>query len=138
MAFFVEHAGKGEMANKQSYMEKLELKRNTMLAAGLISERYPKVSGIVLRMTYYQRTSDPVLMVRTVNFVPTDYACFRLDCMREECANGGFELAPVISRLIKNVKKSAKGKIVCCGKSEDLRPGHASIAYEITIQYADR
>jgi len=55
---------------KQSYLEKLELKRSAMLAAGLISERFPEISNIVFRMTYYQRTSDPVLMVRTVNFFP--------------------------------------------------------------------
>lgn len=123
------------MANKQSYMEKQELKRSVMLAAGLVSERFPGVSGIVFRMTYYQRTSDPVLMVRTVNFFPTDYACFRMECMREECANGGFDLTPVVAGLVKNRKKSVKGKIVCNGTNETLRPGHASISYEVTIQY---
>jgi len=125
----------GEIMHKQSYMEKLELKRNNMVAAGLISERYPEVLSIVFRMTYYQKTSDPVLMKRTVNFVPTDYACFRMDCMREECTHGGFELTPVVDGLIKNLKRSVKGKIVCNGKSETLRIGHASIAYEVTIQY---
>lgn len=120
---------------KQSYMEKLELKKNTMLAAGLVSERFPGVSSIVLQMTYYQRTADPILMKRTVNFTPNDYACFRMDCMREECTQGGFELAPVVANLIKSSKKSAKGKIICNGKSETLRFGHASIAYEISVQY---
>lgn len=123
------------MTNKQSYMEKLELKKSKMLAAGLVSERYPEVSSIVFHMTYYQRTSDPVLMKRTINFVPTDYACFHMNCMREECANGGFELTPVVVGLIKNLKKTVKGKIVCNGKSESLPLGHASIAYEINIQY---
>ena len=124
------------MTHKQSYMEKLELKKNKMLAAGLVSERYPGVSSIVFRMTYYQKTSDPVLMTRTVNFIPTDYACFRMDCMREECCNGGFELTPVVTGLIKNLKKTVKGKIVCNGKSESLPNGHASIAYEVSIQYS--
>jgi len=74
-------------------------------------------------------------MVRTVNFFPTDYACFRMDCIREECTNGGFDLAPVVSSLVKTRKKSVKGKIVCNGKNENLRPGHASIAYEVSVQY---
>jgi hypothetical protein len=120
---------------KQSYLEKQEMKKSNMLAAGLVSERYPSVSTIVLHMTYYQRTSDPILMKRTLNFLPTDYACFHLDCMREECANGGFELSQVIAEMIKKNIKSAKGKIVCTGKSESLHLNHASISYEISIQY---
>ena len=113
----------------------MELKKNIMLSAGLVSERLPGVTCIVLNMTYYQRTADPILMKRIVNFFPTDYACFRMDCVREECINGGFDLTPVVTSLVKNRKKSIKGKIVCNGKSETLRLGHASIAYEVSIQY---
>ena len=123
------------MALKQNYKEKLELKRNTMLAAGLVSERFPAVSNIMFRMTYYQRTADPILMKRTISFSPTNYACFHLECMREECTDGGFDLMPVVAGLVKNNKKSVSGKIVCNGKSEDLRHGHASIAYEVSVQY---
>jgi hypothetical protein len=123
------------MALKQNYKEKLELKKNAMLAAGLVSERFPAVSSILFRMTYYQRTADPVLMKRTINFAPTNYACFHLECMRDECTEGGFDLTPVVAGLIKNNKKSVSGKIVCSGKSEDLRHGHASIAYEVSVQY---
>ena len=124
------------MTHKQSYMEKLELKKNKMLAAGLVSERYPGVSSIVFRMTYYQKTSDPVLMTRTVNFIPTDYACFHMDCMREECTNGGFDLLPVVTGLFKERKKTVKGKICCDGKNEAVVAGHASIAYEVSVQSA--
>lgn len=124
------------MTNKQSYMEKMELKKKVMLAAGLVSDRFPGVSSIVLHMTYYQKTSDPVLMKRTVNFFPSHYACFHMECMREECTNGGFDLAPVVASLVKNQKKAIAGKLVCSGKSDSLRLGHASIAYEVSIQYA--
>jgi len=124
--------------NKQSYVEKMEMKKNAMLAAGLVSERYPEVSSIVLHMTYFQRTSDPVLMKRTVNFVCNNYASFHMDCMREECTNGGFNLAPVVSALVKNRKKTVKGKLVCKGKNKVLGPGHATITYEVNIQYKKR
>jgi hypothetical protein len=123
------------MAIKQNYKEKLELKRNTMLAAGLVSDRFPAVANIMFRMTYYQRTADPILMKRTISFSPTNYACFHLECMREGCTDGGFDLTPVVASLVKNNKKSVSGKIVCNGKSEDLRHGHASIAYEVSVQY---
>ncbi len=106
-----------------------------MLASGRVSERMPEVSSIVFRMTYYQRTAGAVLMKRIVNFVPSDYACFHMECMREECSNGGFDLTPVVAGLVKNHKKSVKGNIFCHGKSETLRFGHASIAYEVNIEY---
>jgi hypothetical protein len=123
------------MAIKQNYKEKLELKRDAMQAAGLVGERLPGVSNIVFQMTYYQRTAGPVLMKRTMNFFPTDYACFRMECMREECINGGFDLTQVVAGLVKNRKKSVKGSIVCRGKSETLSHGHASISYEVSIEY---
>jgi hypothetical protein len=123
------------MIRKQSYREQLEAKKNIMLAAGLVSERFPGVSNIEFRMTYYQKTKDPVLMKRTVSFSPTNYAFFRLDCMRDECSNGGFDLAPVVNSLVKGRKTAGKGNINCHGKTDTLGHGHASIAYEISIQY---
>lgn len=123
------------MALKQNYKEKLELKRNAMLAAGLVSERFPAVSNIMFSMTYYQKTSHPVLMTRTISFFPTNYACFHLDCMLEECTDGGFDLAPVVARLVKKNEKSISGKIVCSGKNEAVSHGHASIAYKVSVQY---
>jgi hypothetical protein len=123
------------MAYRQNYREKLELTRLSMLAIGLVSERFPGVSSIVFQMTYYQSTLDPVLMKRTLSFLPANYACFHMDCMREECTNGGFDLAPVVAGLVKDRKKSVKGNIFCKGKNETLRLGHARIAYEVSIQY---
>ncbi|HUI46990.1 MAG TPA: hypothetical protein VL122_13515 [Nitrospirota bacterium] len=126
------------MPSNQNYKEKMEIKKNAILASGRVSERLPDVASIVFRMTYYQRAAGPVLMTRTVNFVPTDYACFHLDCTREECTNGGFDLAPVVANLVKRRKKSVKGNLSCRGKSESLRFGHASIAYEVSIEYNKR
>ena len=122
------------MNYRQSYKEKLELERACLLAAGLVSERYSGVSSIVLHMTYYQRSLlDPILMKRTLSFLPTNYACFHMKCMKEECNNGGFDLAPVVAGLVKTRKKSIKGRIFCHGTNE-IR-GHASISYEVNIQY---
>ena len=122
------------MNSRQNHLEKQELLKKNKLAAGLVSERFPGVSAIVFSMTYYQKTSQTVLMQRTLNFISTDYAYFRMECMRDECTNGGFDLTSVVASLVKSKKKSVKGKISCNGKNEGLAPGHASIAYEITIQ----
>ena len=125
---------KGNMTHRQNHLERQELIRKKKFDAGLVSDRFPEVSEIVLRMTYYQRGSRPVLMVRTMSFLPTDYAYFHMDCVREECTNGGFDLAPVVTGLIKDHKKKVTGKISCTGKNETLAPRHASIAYEVSIQ----
>jgi len=121
------------MGNRQSYKEKLELERAALVAAGLVSERYAGVSSIEFHMTYYQRGLNPVLMERTLSFSPSNYAGFHMKCMHEGCTNGGYDLAPVVAGLAKSRKKSIKGKIFCHGTNDTL--GHASIAYEVNIQY---
>ncbi len=119
---------------RQNHLERQEQMKKKKLAAGLVAERFPGVSGIVFRLTYYQRGQQPALMVRTLNFLPSDYAYFHLDCTREECTNGGFDLMPVVNGMFKGRKKTVKGKICCGGKSSSLVPGHASIAYEVSVQ----
>jgi hypothetical protein len=123
------------MAHKQNYIESLEASKQRKLEAGLISERFPRVSDIVVRMTYYHKGANPVLMVRTVNFWPSQHAYFNMDCMIKGCLDGGFDLTQVITRMIKNRKKSEKGKLTCKGKSDTVGSDHASIAYEISIRY---
>ncbi len=123
------------MAHKQNYIERMELNKQLRLASGLVSERFPEVSDIVIYMTYYHKGANPILMVRTVNFFPSGYAYFNMDCMIRDCVDGGFDLTSVIADMIKNHKKLRKGKLACNGKNDALASDHASIAYEIRIQY---
>ncbi len=122
------------MRYRQSYKEKRELERAALVATGLVSERYSGLSNIEFRMTYYRIGLDAVLMTRTLSFSPTDYAGFHLKCMEDGCMNGGFDLAPVVAGLAKSRKKSIKGKLFCRGTNHTL--GHASIAYEVNVQYS--
>jgi len=121
------------MNHRQSYRQKLELERAALAALGLLSERYAGVSKIEFLMTYYMRSLDAVLMKRTLRFSPTDYAGFHMKCMEEGCTGGGFDLAPVVAGLAKSHKKTTKGKVYCHGINHTF--GHASIAYEVNIQY---
>lgn len=105
------------------------------LAAGLISERFPQVAGIVIRITYYGNAVDPVVMVRTLNIFPSSPAYFYVKCFVKGCDNGGFELAPEIKRIIKNNKKSGKGEMTCKGKGDFITSGHARIVYDVSVQY---
>ena len=121
------------MRYRQSYKEKLELERVAMAAAGLVSERYVGVSNIEFQMTYYQRGLHPVLMTRTLSFLPANYASFHMKCLHDGCTDGGYDLAPVVADLAKSRKKMIKGKLFCHGTNDTI--GHGSIAYEVNIQY---
>jgi len=122
--------------NSQAQRHADSLKRNEeKTASGLVSEKFPNVSGMVIKMTYYQETHDPVLMVRTINVYPTSPAFFRMNCAVKECDNGGFDLTSTIKKLVKGRKKSATGQMECCGSSGKKNSKHASISYEIDIKY---
>jgi len=123
------------MAHKQDYVERMQLNKQRRLASGLVSDCFPEVSGIVIHMTYYHKGVNPILMVRVVNFFPSGYAYFNMECMIKSCVDGGFDLTSVVTDMIKNHKKLGKGKLVCNGKGDVLPSDHASIAYEIRIQY---
>jgi len=123
------------MANRQNYAVIKEMKRQTNLAAGLVSDRFPSVSDIVINMTYFQRGERPVLMVRTVNIVPTSYALFKMDCMIRGCDGGGFDLTSVVTDMVKTNKKVKKGAIDCHGNIDAQASDHASIEYETVIKY---
>jgi hypothetical protein len=121
------------MNHRQSYRQKLELERTALAALGLVSERYAGVSKIEFHMTYYQRGIQPILMERTLTFTPANFAGFHMKCMMEGCTGGGYDLAPVVAGLAKSHKKTTKGKVYCHGMNHTF--GHASIAYEVNIQY---
>lgn len=120
---------------RNDYAIKKELKKQANLAAGLVSDRFPAVSDIVINMTYYRKGANPVLMVRTVNIVPASYALFKMDCMIKGCDGGGFDLTSVVADMVKTHKKVRKGALDCCGNSDNLASDHASIQYETVIRY---
>jgi hypothetical protein len=123
------------MANRNNYAAKMELKKQNKSAAGLISEQFPEVAGMVIQMTYYQNRANPLLMVRTVNVFPTSFAYFKMDCMIKGCEGGGFDLSPVVKSMIKEKKKGKKGRLDCCGKVDSSAAEHASVEYDIAIRY---
>jgi hypothetical protein len=126
------------MAHKQNYTAQAQLSRQNKLASGLLLERFPSVSTIVIRMTYFQRGANPVLMLRTVNILPSDAAFFKMECVIKGCDGGGFDLTQVIVGMVKAHKKVAKGKLSCCGKIDSQALDHASIEYEVGIRYGKK
>ena len=124
------------MRYTHSYRQKREEEQAAQVAAGLISERYAGISGIEFRMTYYHRSSNPVLMERTLRFSPANYARFHVPCEHEGCTGGGYDLAPVVAAMTRSGRTSAARRLYCHGSNGTI--GHGSIAYKITIQYRQR
>lgn len=123
------------MTNRNNYAAKMALKKQGWFDAGLVSERFPNISGIIINMAYYQKGPNPVLMRRTVNILPASYAYFNMECMIKGCADGGFDLTSVIANMVKTRKNVKKGNIICRGKIDTKYFDHASIEYNIAIKY---
>jgi hypothetical protein len=107
-------------------------KKQKRLDAGSLANHFPDVTGIVVNMSYKQLGMKQP-MPRTVNFVPSSYALFSIDCLSKECTDGGFDLTRVISGMVGNHKESTKGELTCEGGPAHK---HSHIEYEVTIQYA--
>lgn len=125
------------MRRRQNYAVIKDKKQQLRLAAGPISERFPSVFSIVLKMAYCHNGTEPIL-IRTVNFSPDDYAYFNMECLVKGCVKGGFDITPAVNSMIKSHKKSATGKLICKGKSDEFPSPHASIAYEVTVKYSQK
>lgn len=122
------------MRSRQNYAEMKEIKKQQRLATGLISDRFSEVSSIIIKMAYFHYGTEPIV-IRTVYFLPSGYAYFNIECLEKGCADGGYDLGPVVISMINSHKKSAKGKLVCKGKSDKLLSEHARIVYEVVIEY---
>jgi hypothetical protein len=126
---------------KQNYKEKLALEKTHKMSAGLVADRYSCVSAIIFQLKYYQSAFNRVLMTRTLSFIPANYAYFHLDCVKNDCCDGGFDLSPIVDDMIKNRKQTVKGTMFCKGKKILPRaphaPDHARLCYEITVKYGN-
>ncbi len=107
-------------------------RRQRKLDAGLMDAQFPEIAGIVVNMIYNQKGIQKSLP-RVVNFFPSSSALFRIDCLNKECVDGGFDLTPVITGMIKNHSRTAKGELIC--ESDSPSAEHATIAYEVAIKY---
>lgn len=107
-------------------------KRQRKIDAGFMGTQFPEVKGIVISMIYNQRGIQKSLP-RVVNFSTESYALFRVDCLNKECVDGGFDLTPIITGMIRNRREAAAGNLSCEGDGPSS--DHSTIAYEVAIQY---
>jgi len=106
-------------------------RKQDRLDSGFMSRHFPNVASIIISMIYTQRGARSIL--RTLNFYPGSYAFFRVDCLSDNCMEGGFDLSQIITSMIRNHSETAKGELNC--GSDNLAADHSNIVYEVAIQY---
>lgn len=112
--------------------EAWEERNRQMVEAGLVSERFPNVSSIVVTMDYSRGGFSAVH--RTLNFLPGSPAFFKISALGDECDEGGPDLTPFILGMIGSRRKSAKGKFSCDHNKPVVV--HPVVEYEVAITYA--
>jgi len=120
--------------NNNKHAAMMEKKQEVMrqkCEAGSLAARFPEVAGIIMSMTYKQNGAKSIL--RTFHFNPDSYAFFVVNCLRQDCVDGGFDLTQVITSMIRNRKEDTKGALSC--KGTDSSTSHSDIVYEVAIQY---
>jgi hypothetical protein len=108
-------------------------KKQQRIESGLVSEHFPGVSSIVIHVTNSYKGIIPETILRTFNFWPNSYAYFNIECLSEDCRDGGFDLSRIISTMIRNHNNAEEGKLMC--DSGNLSSDHSSIYYKVSIVY---
>lgn len=93
---------------------------DTNQAHPTISQLYPDVGRILLFVAFEEADAESEPNYQQIIFTAETEAVFRLDCSREECAGGGFDLAPVVDGMVKNQESRVHGHLACEGS---LGPG---------------
>jgi hypothetical protein len=127
-----ERNGTGMNNKHTSMMERKQEMMRQRREAGSVSTRFPEVSSIIMNMTYSHKGARSIL--RTFHFTPDSDAFFVVNCLRQDCVDGGFDLTEVITAMIKNRSMDTKGSLSCKGREPYV--GHSDIVYEVAIQYA--
>lgn len=114
--------------NNQASLERNQRR----IEAGTMAKNYPGVKSIVISMKYKQKgVANPLL--RILNFYPSSYAFFTIDCLSDDCVDGGFDMSWIITSMIRNHREFSKGELGC--NDNGPRPDHSNIVYEVAIQY---
>jgi hypothetical protein len=118
------------MNNREKQAARAERKQQKV-DAGFMASLFPEVDNISISMVYSQKGIRQSLP-RTVNFFPTSYALFRVDCLSKECTEGGFDFTRIINSMVGSRKGTSNGELGCEGGPA---ADHSAIVYEVAIQY---
>ena len=84
-------------------------------AHATISDLYPEVRRLTLFIAFQEADAESEPNYQQIIFTADTEAVFRLDCSRDHCAGGGFDLTPLVDEMMKNHESMAHGKLSCEG-----------------------
>jgi hypothetical protein len=120
------------------YREQFDARKERMQKiheAGLISERFPEVSSIVIDMKHDWKGIEWVHLSRTLNFSSRSHAYFHIECLNRDCKDciRGFDLYQFIAVMVRSHTALKEGSFACEGNN--VTSGHLKINYTVAIQY---
>jgi hypothetical protein len=80
-----------------------------------VSALYPEVRRITLFIAFEEAGSELEPNYQQIIFTADNEAIFRIDCSRDGCVGGGFDLTPVVDGMVKNEASRVHGKLACDG-----------------------
>lgn len=80
-----------------------------------LSELHPDVRRITLFVAFEEADAESEPNYQQIIFTADTEAIFRLDCSRDACVGGGFDLTPVVDEMMKNSESRVHGKLACEG-----------------------
>jgi hypothetical protein len=103
--------------------------------AGLISQRFPEVSRIVVDMEHNRKGISAIHLLRTLTFFSDSHAYFRVECLNRDCKDctDGFHLDQIIAAMVRSRTSARAGELHCEGNGITSR--RVNISYKVTIQY---
>jgi hypothetical protein len=116
------------LARNEAWVER----QRQMRDAGLVSERFPGVSSIVVTMNYNRGRNSALL--RTLNFLPGSPAYFKISPLGDGREDGAPDLTDFISRMVRAHQRSAKGEF--SGVQADAATVDPNVDYEVAISYS--
>jgi len=122
---------------KRGGKEGYDAQGKNKVAVPPLSDEFPNLESMTIRMVYYQKGDNPVLMTRTLHVYPeSDPAFMFIPCLIHDCEGGSFELAPIVYELLRKGEGSVSGQLSCVGSANrDIPPDHAGIEYAIEAVY---
>lgn len=97
-----------------------------------LSDLYPDLRRLTLFIAFQEADSESEANYQQIIFTPDTEAIFRLDCSRDSCSGGGFDLAPLVDAVVKNRQEMAHGTLACEG-SLGFAGEHCSLQAEYRI-----
>ncbi|HZP85740.1 MAG TPA: hypothetical protein VFB54_02905 [Burkholderiales bacterium] len=105
----------------------------------MLKDRYPQIEQLIVEMQFIDPLALGTYSPTLHSFGPPAKAFLGVPCPRTLCLEGGFEIEPIVLRLLRSGGTCASGTIVCCGTIKQLEIGptqcQLQMNYRVEVRY---